>query len=156
MSQYEVSTENAIQMIKKLRWRPDQLHTLASKLSKLIKMAYPYLEPVEQDQMAIQELMAMIQADSTVALALKLQPATTLAECVRLIQKVGKFTSNREVQSVTELAMGNLAEVLQEVVKQQGAITEQHKSLVQQLTQNCPKEDDKPHPPPEIASFVMK
>ena len=61
---------------------------------------------------------------------------------------MGRPTSVREVQSVTEPAMGKLAEVLQEVVKHQGAITEQHKSLVQQLTQSHPKENDKPRPPP--------
>lgn len=112
--QYELTTENALILLKNLKWKAgSNIHQFAATLKRLVKLAYPGLDTAEAEKHCIRELTSMLPQNSQAAWLLKANPPANLNDAVQKIHEVNNpAVNNVEVDAVskmTETMMNALA-----------------------------------------------
>lgn len=122
LTQYQITTENALNLLKAMKWRPGaNIYQFAATLKKLVKLAFPGMTAEECDKHCVREVLSILPATSQAAWLLKATPPVNFDDAVKRIHEVnGASTTvnSLEVETVTQ-ATEKMMNVMAASVKQQ-------------------------------------
>ena len=149
LSQYRVTEEKALALLKKLKWQPDQVHALANQIMRLVRLGYPYLIENQQEELGKNAMISLLPGEAPAVMALKLQPPRTMADCVETIQRFQAIPSRvNEIQVQTDPLVAKLTEAVTAIAKQQETLANRQQELLQKLEKPPARVNGpKPRPP---------
>lgn len=133
--QYEITSENALGLLKMLKMRTgDNVFQFGAQLKRLVRRAFPDMSPEAADTHATREFIAMLPVNSQAAWAFKIRSPANLDEALQQVHEFNGVSGTSKIQQLETESVQELCTKLTETMMSALKVTQEQLFQQQQHT----------------------